>query len=375
MAGTTPVLDTFDRADSTTTLGGNWSLLTDFSIGGTNLGISSNQAYKGGGVGYVVMYWNAAQYGPDCEDYLTLTTLSTDNPALYARAKDAGAATYDSYVLNIDLAATPDTWAIARIDNSVATQLGATINQAVANGEKILLECIGSTLKGFHNTGGGWVEKLSRSDSTYPDAGYLAFYGGGNANTWRYNDFGGGALAIIGTGTPTIGNLALTAAGTLPIQGAAAPTIGNLTLSSAGALAIQGTAAPTIANLTLAAAGDASTHGALNSALGDITLSGTGVLSIVGVGAPTIGDIASSAAGALAIQGVGALTIGAITLASGAAAVVLLPASISGPALAGRLYSPAGGGVALGPDVQGSMVGPHTLGGVILSPSASGTIG
>lgn len=90
MPGATAILDTFDRADSATTLGSNWSLLTDFGIGGTNLGISGNAAYKGSGTAYVVMYWNPTTFGPDCEVYKTIPTLSaSDNLTLYARQSTA----------------------------------------------------------------------------------------------------------------------------------------------------------------------------------------------------------------------------------------------------------------------------------------------
>lgn len=184
-----------------------------------------------------------------------------------------------------------------------------------------------------------------------------------------------GALAIGGSAAPTIGNLTLSGAGALAVQGSATPTIDNLTLTSAGALAITGAAAPAIANLTLAAAGDGSTHGALVATIGEVTLAAAGVLAIQGVGTPAIGEIVLASTATLAIRGVGAMTIAPITLASGAEALVLRPATISGPALMGLLYGPGGGGVALGPGIQGSMVGPHTLGGVILSPGATGTIG
>lgn len=195
MPEVTPILDSFTRADSTTTLGANWSLLTDFAVGGTNLGISGNAAYKGSGVAYVVMYWNVATFGPDCEVYLTISTLSaSDNLTLYARAKEPGNATYDGYALNIDLSTTPDTWVISKIVNGTSTPISSSITQNVVSGEKILLECRGSTMKAYHFTGGSWVEKLSIVDTTHVGAGNIGFYGGGNSSTWRYDDFGGGTL-------------------------------------------------------------------------------------------------------------------------------------------------------------------------------------
>jgi hypothetical protein len=193
--GSTAVLDTFNRANSTTTLGSNWSLLTDFTLGGTNLGINTNAAYKGSGTGYVVMYWNPATFGPLCEAYITVATepSSGQNVAVYARTQQPGSGTNDGYNVAYTTGS-PDSWKITRSDNGVDTQLGASVNQAVAAGEKILIECNGSTITGYLFTGGAWVAVLSRTDTTYSAAGNIGFYGTGADTTWRYDDFGGGTV-------------------------------------------------------------------------------------------------------------------------------------------------------------------------------------
>lgn len=191
MPGTTPILDTFARADATT-LGANWSLLTNFNFGGSDLGISSNQAYNPNAGTYISMYWNPATFGPDCECYLTLTTVSADNVSLYVRTQQPGFNTVDGYILTADR--TANEFSIRRVDNGTETVLGTPVGQAVANGNKILFEAIGSTLTGYIDTGSGWVSVISRTDATYSAAGGVAFYGGGNDTTWRYDDFGGGTL-------------------------------------------------------------------------------------------------------------------------------------------------------------------------------------
>lgn len=194
MPGSTAVLDNFNRADSTTTLGANWSLVTDFGLGDLDLGILSNQAYRGNGGGFTVMYWNPATFGPLCEAYLTVATeaTATQNFALYARLQQPGAGTFDGYNVTYTVGS-PDSWALKRSDNGTDTQLGASVNQAVAAGEKVLLECNGSTIKGYLFTGGAWTEILSRTDTTYANTGNIGFYGAGDG-TWRYDDFGGGTV-------------------------------------------------------------------------------------------------------------------------------------------------------------------------------------
>lgn len=194
MPGSTSILDDFNRANAAT-LGANWGLLTNFGIGGSDLAIVSNQAASNGSI-YISMYWSAATFGPDCEVYLTLSTVSA-NVALYARTKDPGTSTFDGYMLNVDRGA--GEFSIRRVDNGAETVLGAAVSQAVANGDKILLECIGTTLTGYVDTGGGWVEVLSRTDATYGAAGGLGFYGDADT-TWRYDDFGGGTPS---SGQPT----------------------------------------------------------------------------------------------------------------------------------------------------------------------------
>src|SRR5438105_1826690 len=97
MAPATPILDTFNRADSTTTLGSNWSLLKNFLGAFSDEGILSNQAYNPHAqfAAYIAMYWNPSTFGPDSEVYLTFTTKPTansnDNPSLILRANNPGA--------------------------------------------------------------------------------------------------------------------------------------------------------------------------------------------------------------------------------------------------------------------------------------------
>lgn len=196
---TTGVLDAFNRADSTTTIGGNWSI---FGRSGTyDMGISSNQAYNPDAQ-WNRLYYNAAQYGPDCEAYLTLATLHPQNAtfSLFIRLKDAtpDTATFDGYRLMVyryDNAGT-DTmqFRLARIDNSAVTQISSPFGLTnPAAGLKVGMSAVGTTIKAYYDSGSGWTEVLSATDATYGAAGYLGFYWD-SESTSRMDDFGGGTF-------------------------------------------------------------------------------------------------------------------------------------------------------------------------------------
>lgn len=196
------VLDDFNRADAAS-LGANWTEFFSTGASSGNQSIISNQLYQqhGGFSNYTGMYWNPSTFGADCEAYLTIATkwsnVSNDDPAIYARVKDPGDSTYDGY--SVSPKGGLNTIGISRQDNGVGTQLGATVSQTISTGHKFGIEIIGSTIRAYYDTGSGWVNLVTRTDTTYPDAGYLGFYLPGNVTNGRWDDFGGGTIT-----TPTI---------------------------------------------------------------------------------------------------------------------------------------------------------------------------
>lgn len=87
-----------------------------------------------------------------------------------------------------------------RVDNGVLTQLGAQFDKVLANGDDLGGEIIGSTLKVYYNTGAGWIEGLSRTDSTYTAAGFVGLRVFSDVNPM--DDFGGGTV-VAGAGRTT----------------------------------------------------------------------------------------------------------------------------------------------------------------------------
>lgn len=85
-----------------------------------------------------------------------------------------------------------ETITLERFDDGVPTTLASDNTHNLANGDKIGLEIIGSTLKVYLDQGGGWAEILSASDGSYGDAGYIG--AGLVSATGRLDNFSGGTV-------------------------------------------------------------------------------------------------------------------------------------------------------------------------------------
>lgn len=190
---TTSVLDDFNRANSGS-LGANWADVA----GGSGVGtISSNQcALSTQGE----MYWVPDTFGPDCEAYVTIPTLSpnsVDGHGVMARLTGVGTSAWSGYVVYVFLSASSgaDTWEIYRVDSGVYTRLGAQIsgpNLQAADG--IGITCEDDTITAWHIRAGVAVEVGSRVDATYSDAGYVGMYM--PAGSGAHDNFGGGTIAL-----------------------------------------------------------------------------------------------------------------------------------------------------------------------------------
>ena len=199
---TNNILDNFNRANSTTTLGSNWTALKLYAGTGTNLGISSNQAYNPAAqfARYLAMYYNAATYGPDCEVYFTISVRSStsdeDCPALHARITSPGSS-FNGYIFGAKYS--DNTVHIERADAGVTTVLGAHVSATLVSGDKLWFRLNGSTLEGWVYHSGAWSLVISRTDTTYNTAGYFGLYIPNNHQDDRIDDFGGGDIYSIRT--------------------------------------------------------------------------------------------------------------------------------------------------------------------------------
>lgn len=190
----TAVLDDFNRSEDPLSQSGAWSGpiesgLTQLLTNGTGA-----KCVTGGAAG---SYRNA-DVGPNCEVYCTISTkdAANDSVYLYTRTQSPGLAGIDAYVLEAKAqSAGTDQLTLFRVDDGAGTQLGATISQEFANGDKYGLEAIGADLNIYYYTGGSWSLLGSRSDGTYSAAGKLGMTIVNDS--WEMDDFGGGSSGSI----------------------------------------------------------------------------------------------------------------------------------------------------------------------------------
>jgi hypothetical protein len=177
---TTGLLENFTGADASL-LDADWTTMS----GANPPRITSNQGGNASASGaYVGAVYDTATFGPDCECYMTVPVVA-DYVGVYARMPSL--ASTDGYQAS---------WAgsaltLQRNSGGGQVQIGsATVAQS--NGEKLGIECIGSTIKVYTDTGGGWVERISATNSDYTAAGYIAFDLYDVSALTRVDDFSGG---------------------------------------------------------------------------------------------------------------------------------------------------------------------------------------
>lgn len=194
------VFDDFNRADTGPPPGPRWA---DGSGMGEDAGVGlivisnacARESDPGGfprGAAYIPEYTFT-----DVFVAVTVTaSLSGGDCALWARLKEIGAATTDGYQLFVDgFPATP-AWTIARQTNGAFdTGLGASVDQAVAVGDRIGFRLVGSELQAWHHASGAWRILFVRTDSTY-SSGFVGLTIAGSTQAQRLDDFSAFAVAL-----------------------------------------------------------------------------------------------------------------------------------------------------------------------------------
>jgi hypothetical protein len=186
---TTSVLDNFDRANTGPPPSASWT--GDASMAAAECKVISNTVAANASNGFD--YWNPTTYGPDSECFMDIPTKpgSGQYAAVYVRFDPPG---NNGYEVELDVAAGTDSVLIFRCDNTVFTQLGASISQEFTAGDSLGLEMIGSTLQAYRKSGTWSALGTTRTDGTYTVAGNLALQFGDT--TARGDNFGGGTVVV-----------------------------------------------------------------------------------------------------------------------------------------------------------------------------------
>lgn len=119
-------------------------------------------------------YWVPRTFGPDVQAYATVAVKpgNGDEVSVVARVQgQGGASTWDGYRLVYTTDAGDDLWQLDRVTDNVSAATIASGTRELSAGEKIGIECIGSTISGYVWDGVSWVLLGSGTDSTYASAG------------------------------------------------------------------------------------------------------------------------------------------------------------------------------------------------------------
>lgn len=190
---TTSILDSFTGADQNP-LAGNWTKATYGTFNDLKR-VSNAVTTATSNSNDCLDYWNASDFGPDVEIYITAASVSSDTFILLGARYTSGGNGY-----KIDWDNGTSRVRVWRDDAGVRTQLGANITQSMSNGDSIGMSIIGSTITIYYKaSGGSWTSIGTRTDSTYTSSGRLQL------GMWLFSsgetidNFGGGTINHIAT--------------------------------------------------------------------------------------------------------------------------------------------------------------------------------
>lgn len=192
---TTGVLDDFNRGNEGPPPSASWTNLQNGLEVVSNACVGDVNAANNDG------YWDLTTFGADSEAYATMTDVLAGGGGgyfgAYARLKDVGAwGTTDGYFIQTNQP--DDDVELYIVDNGVYTQLGNSIAQVIADGDKFGIEVVGGTLTAYYKDGAAaWGSLGTRADATYGAAGYIGLYIYDN-DRGILDDFGGGTVVAVG---------------------------------------------------------------------------------------------------------------------------------------------------------------------------------
>lgn len=188
---TTPVLDTFTRANSTTTLGPNWTVDATHN---DNLGILSNRAYNPVGNVNGQDYWNVNTFNGIVEIYFTFNTLGGNGSGAKVEMT-TDTSIHNGYEVRVNNPS--NNISIERLDADAETIL-LSVAQVFSAGDSYGFsynEMTGVLTEWYESGSGAWVALGSVTDTTYKNVKYLSINIGQTAA--RLSNFGGGSLPMV----------------------------------------------------------------------------------------------------------------------------------------------------------------------------------
>lgn len=250
---TTGILSSFTGSDEDPL---SESAVWDWPINGTNNSLKriSNTIKRGSQNAATTgqAYRSNQTYGPDCESYMTMLIgatgiTTTEAYGVVARIQNPETGSINGYFASWRKGTG---WRLFKCVAGTFTQVGSTVatNDPVDN-DKIGIECIGTSIKVKHYTGGAWVDRISVTDSSVTGAGYVGVeligttvaadeFGGGTIPSGTISKSGGATSGSVGSGARAIRhaktNVAVSGAVGSGAKGIAYPRTGGATSGSVG---------------------------------------------------------------------------------------------------------------------------------------------
>ena len=161
----TSVLDDFNRANGGA--GTNWSLIRPSGFAPMN--VSGNAAVDSSTGGFAWNYWNAANFGPDSEAYVTVATYGASDMIRIGARVTGGTNAHSGYYASIN---SSGTWSIIRIDNGSSSPVTlASVTRPISSGDKIGIRIVGSVVTALHySAAAGWVGSSATTQARTPSA-------------------------------------------------------------------------------------------------------------------------------------------------------------------------------------------------------------
>lgn len=190
----TSILDTFTGSDENP-ITSNWTSPADTGYG--DLQRASNQLAKVT-PNFDSAYYDVTTFGPDCEAYITMVTKppTNDHIRVMARMNNVNTGLLDCFMVVVTMGAGVDDWAIQFYQGGTPGTLGAAFQQEVSDGDGIGISCFKDDITAWYRAGTAgnlWVPLATRTNTTFPNGGYLGIELYGTASG-AFGDFGGGTM-------------------------------------------------------------------------------------------------------------------------------------------------------------------------------------
>lgn len=189
---TTPVLDSFNRADENPLGNGTWTAPALGDSGSPQ--VLSNQCAPDGAVAnYNAAVWSSA-FGADQEAYFTLAVKGTGTTFVYlaSRMTSETLLTWAGYTLQIPTG-TNSVWTLNKVVAGWSTIIGTTATQLVSAGDSVGCSIVGTTFTmQYKAAAGSWTALNTVTNTAISGSGKIGFEWDGLDAARRLDDFGGG---------------------------------------------------------------------------------------------------------------------------------------------------------------------------------------